>query len=88
MQTEAVVALIISSLALLSAIVTAVISARKNDLDILRGIISELRDQMWSMDCRNRDLEDWAERLVAQVRQANLIPEKLIKHEYKRNDDA
>jgi hypothetical protein len=81
MQTEVLVALIVSSIALISAVVTALVSAKKNDLDILRGIISELRKEVEKFKCENRDLMNWAKRLVNQVKEAGLVPEMLIRSE-------
>lgn len=86
MQTEVVVALIVSGLALLSAAFTAILSARKTDLDILRGIIEELRKtieglekKVSELECENKDLKDWAARLVDQVKDAGLKPVQFIR---------
>jgi hypothetical protein len=86
MQTEVVVALIVSGLALISAVVTAVISAKKDELNILRGIIAELKDKVRDIECENKDLKDWAVRLVNQVKAAGLKPEEFIQHDWSKKD--
>lgn len=80
MQTEVIVALIVGSLALIGAIINSVTSARKNDLEILRGIITELRTKINELECENADLKNWAERLVAQIKENGQTPVKFIKH--------
>lgn len=87
MQTEVIVALIVSGLALVSAIVTALISAKKDDLEVLRGIIAELKDKIAELECENKDLKEWAERLVKQVKDAGLSPVTFIQHSYGKDKD-
>ena len=80
MQTDVIVALIISGLALLGVIFNSIVSAKKNDLDILRGIIDELRKRIDELECENRDLADWAERLVNQVKGLGKTPVRYIRN--------
>jgi hypothetical protein len=87
MQTEAIVALIVSGLALVGAIATALLSASKNDLEVLRGIIAELKDKIGELECENKDLKDWAERLVEQVKEAGLSPVKFIQRAYGKDKE-
>jgi len=79
MSTEATVAIIIAGLALLGTIITFAASARKNEVEILRGIIQELKDYVEQLECDKEDLQDWAERLVSQVKGAGLEPVKFIR---------
>ena len=80
MATEVTVALIMGALALLGTLVTFLSSARKNELELLRGVIAELRKRIEELEDTNEDLENWAERLVCQVKEAGLIPAKFIRH--------
>lgn len=83
MQTEATVAIIVSAFALLGSVVTFAISARKNEVEILRGIIQELKDYVEDLECDKEDLQLWAERLVCQVQGAGLEPVKFVRSERK-----
>lgn len=83
MQTEATVAIIVSAFALLGSVVTFAISARKNEVEILRGIIQELKDYVEDLECDKEDLQLWAERLVCQIQGAGLEPVKFVRSERK-----
>jgi hypothetical protein len=80
MATEIWVALIGSGLALAGTIVGYVRSAKKDELDVLRGVIDSLNERIQQLEDNNADLEDWAERLVCQVKEAGLLPAKFIRH--------
>ena len=67
MNIEATVAIIIAAFSLIGTVVTLIITARKNDLDILRGIIGELQNEVKQLKAREKNLKHWAERLVQQV---------------------
>lgn len=79
LSTEAIIALIVSGLALIGTIFTFIQAARKNDLDILRGIISELRDRIQELEDKNGDLEAWAEALCCQVKELGHDPVKFMR---------
>lgn len=79
MPIEATIAIIVSSLALIGSIVTVATSAKKNEVEVLRVIIQELKDRVNELEIDNRDLENWAERLVCQVKNVGLEPVKFIK---------
>jgi cell division protein FtsL len=80
MSTEATVAIIMAAGALIAAVVNIYQSASKNDLEILRGIIAELRTEIEDLKAENGDLKDWAERLVCQVKENGLKPVEYIRH--------
>ena len=79
MSVETTVAIIVAGLALLGTIVTFFMSARKNELDILRGIIKELKDYVEELEIDKEDLETWAEALVCQAKDAGLMPVKFVR---------
>ena len=79
MQTEVIVALIVSSLSLIGVLINTAISAKKNELEVLREIIDRLRERIDDLECENEELADWAERLVNQVKNAGLQPVKLVR---------
>lgn len=87
METEVVVALIVSGLAFAGVVITAINSASKDDLDVLRGIIAELRAKIAEMECEKRDLKFWAERLVKQVIDAGLSPVAFIQRDYGKDKE-
>lgn len=86
MSVEITVALIVSGLALLGTLITFLGSARRTELDILRGVIDELKEQIEELKATNADLEDWAERLVCQVKDLGVIPVKFIRHKVQREE--
>ena len=83
-STEAAIAIIVASLALLGTLGTAVLSvvflAKKSDVDVLSAIINKLRERVEYLEGMNADLEEWAERLCCQVRRAGKEPERLIRN--------
>lgn len=74
MSTEATVAIIMAAGALLAAVVTFFSSASKNELDVLRGIIAELRTEIEDLKAENANLKEWAEKLCCQIKEAGLKP--------------
>ncbi len=96
MSTEATAAIIIAVISLIGVIITNFVSARKNDLDILRGIIGELRTEVDELKSENADLKSWAERLCNQIIQIGKRPVEFIRgignkentKPRKRNDDT
>jgi len=76
MSVEVVITIITASLALIGSMVTIGTSAKKNDVEALRGIIQSLKEQIDELEHNNEDLKDWAERLVCQVKEAGLEPVK------------
>ena len=87
MQNESVIAIFVAVLALLGTIITALVSAKKNEVEALRGIIAELRDQVDELRCENKDLKNWAERLVNQVKVAGLTPVEFFRTMYGKDQD-
>lgn len=85
MQSEAFVAIIVAGLALIGTIITYIGAARKNDVEALRGIIKELKEYINDLECDKEDLQDWAERLVQQAKEAGLQPERFIRKAKRRN---
>ncbi len=83
MSTEATVALILASISLIGMVVNYFVSARKNDLDILRGIIDELRKEVAELKEENADLKTWAERLCSQLIAAGKRPVEFIREKTK-----
>lgn len=81
MGWENVVAIIIALLALVGTVVTARASAKKNEVDALRGIIEELKNYIDDLEGDKEDLQTWAERLVCQVKEAGLEPVKFFRSE-------
>jgi hypothetical protein len=69
MSTDATIAIIVASFSLIGTAVTLFITARKNDVEILRGIIDELRDELDALKRANRNLKKWAQKLVAQIKE-------------------
>lgn len=93
LSTEASIAIIVSSLALIGTIITFLKSANKDDLDVLRGIIEELKEdarclkeKVDELEAENSDLKDWAERLVSQVKELGSDPVKFIRHQRQFKD--
>jgi len=83
MATEVTIAIIASSLALLGTIITVITSAKKNDVEVLRGIIQELKDYVEELEADKEDLQAWAEKLVCQIKNAGLVPEKFERSQRK-----
>jgi hypothetical protein len=80
MSGDIIAALVVAGLSLIGSVVTIATSASKNDLEVLRGIISELRDQIEDLESDNNDLEAWAEQLCCQVKDLGKDPVKFIRH--------
>ena len=74
MSTEATIALITAGIALIGTIGSFLWSAKKTDLDILRQIIDELKEEITGLKRANRDLKRWASKLVAQVKELGGTP--------------
>ena len=68
MATEASVAIIVASMALIGSVVTIYTSASKNDVEVLRGIIQELKIYVEELEEDKIDLQTWAEKLVCQIK--------------------
>jgi hypothetical protein len=79
MSTEATAAIIIAVISLIGVIISYFVSARKNDLDILRGIIDELRKEVDELKAENADLKAWAERLCCQIIKTGNKPVEFIR---------
>lgn len=83
MQPETAIAIIASALALLGTIITFVGSAKKDEVEVLRGIIQELKEYVSDLEDDKEDLQAWAERLVCQVKDAGLEPVKFVRGDRK-----
>jgi len=66
----------------------------KDRVSELEGTISRLNHRIVDLEAMNSDLEDWAERLTCQVKEAHLEPAKFIRHseqvtqhQHKRNTE-
>jgi outer membrane murein-binding lipoprotein Lpp len=79
MGTEIIVALIVSSLALIGTIITFWKAAKKDEVDALRGIIQELKAYVNDLEYDKEDLQAWAEKLVCQVKEAGLTPVRFVR---------
>lgn len=79
-STEFTVAIIVAVLSLIGTITGYFISARKSAVDDLSTIIDRLRERIEDLENANSDLEDWAERLVNQVKDLGGTPVRLIRH--------
>ena len=83
MATEVIIAIIMASMALIGTVTTIITSASKNDVDVLRGIIQELKSYVEELEADKEDLQVWAEKLVCQIKDAGLEP---VKFEQKKNE--
>jgi hypothetical protein len=97
MATEVTIAIIVSSLALIGSLITIITAAKKNDVEtlsedvnILRGIIKEskdyiqeLKEYIEELEIDKEDLQAWAEKLVCQIKNAGLVPEKFERSQRK-----
>lgn len=82
-MTAEAVTLIVALVALAGSIYNNRSSAKKNEVDSLRGIITELKEYVHDLECDKEDLQVWAERLVCQVKEAGLEPVKFIRSDRK-----
>jgi hypothetical protein len=79
-STEFSIAIAVAVLSLIGTVSGYFISARKSEVDALSTIIERLRERIEELELANSDLEDWAERLVNQVKDLGGVPERLIRH--------
>jgi hypothetical protein len=79
-STEFSIAIAVAVLSLIGTVSGYFISARKSEVDALSTIIDRLRERIEELELANSDLEDWAERLVNQVKDLGGVPERLIRH--------
>ena len=99
-------AIVLGSFSLLAAVVAGVVAFvsahnASKDIEGLRIIIGEQTQQIKAqgkriedLEAMNSDLEEWAERLTCQVKEAHLEPAKFIRHseqvtqhQHKRNTE-
>ena len=83
MQTEVIVAIIVSIASLAGSIFLYLKGAKKDEVDALRGIIQELKEYIGDLEYDKDDLKFWAARLVCQVQDAGLEPVQFIRSERK-----
>jgi hypothetical protein len=76
METSITVALIMSFASIVGSIFIYRKGAKKDEVDALRNIIAELKNYVDDLECDKEDLQLWAERLVAQVKEAGMEPAK------------
>lgn len=83
MSTEIIVAIIVGAASLGGSIFLYRKGAKKDEVEALRGIIKELKDYVDDLECDKEDLQLWAEKLVRQVKEAGLEPERFVRGERK-----
>ena len=87
MQTEVIVAIIMAAASLIGSGFVFFKGAKKDEVDALRSIITELRTYIDNLERDKEDLEFWAERLVCQVKEAGLEPVKFERKTRPRKQD-
>lgn len=76
METAIIVAIIMAAASLIGSFFAYRKGAKKDEVDALRSIITELRTYIDGLERDKEDLECWAERLVCQIKEAGLVPAK------------
>ncbi len=83
MSPEIVVAIIVGVASLGGSVLVYLKGAKKDEVEALRGIITELKEYVHDLECDKEDLQVWAERLVCQIQEAGLEPVKFVRSERK-----
>lgn len=79
MSGEILIALIMSTASIIGSVFVYRKGAKKDEVDALRNIITELKSYVDDLECDKEDLQTWAEKLVCQVKDAGLEPAKFVR---------
>ncbi|MEM5775881.1 MAG: hypothetical protein AAGU05_12840 [Anaerolineaceae bacterium] len=78
-STEIIVAIIVGVFSFGGSLLLYLKGAKKDEVDALRGIITELKNYVDDLEADKEDLQAWAEKLVCQVKDAGLEPAKFLR---------
>lgn len=79
MTAEIWVAIIVAAASLGGSILVYLKSAKKDEVDALRGIIKELKEYVEDLERDKEDLQVWAEQLVRQIKDAGIEPARFVR---------